>query len=138
MKALWRWFWRDPHQAVNRIILFVVGVVLLVASWLMPVQQAMTLVFGVLCAVTWAVSLDYVRAPWWRSAIGRGFMLRNTALAVLLSWIVTGTAGWIEFEDRGRVTAVLAAGLALTFLNFFLTLARKQHDEPYEDIEEVS
>lgn len=128
----------DPHKAINRAILVVVGVVLVAASWTMPVQQALTLVFGVLCAVTWAVSLDYARAPWWRSSIGRGFMLRNTALAVLLSWIVTGTAGWIDFEDRGRVTAVLAAFLVLTFLNFFLTLARKQHDEPYEESEEVS
>lgn len=137
MRRVWHWFWDEPHKAINRTLLLGAAALMVVMVSALAVDDAMTAVFVTLCALTWAVSLDYARAPWWKSEIGRGFMFRNTALAVLLSWIVAGLAGWVQFDGRGRVTAALAAILALTFLNFYLTLARKQYDEPYEDSEEA-
>lgn len=97
-----------------------------------PVGQALESMWLASAVLAWCISLSYARSGWWRNPFGRAFMLRNTAIAALLTWACALSLDLIDGDWSRRVLAALAALVAVAFLNFLLTLTRRQFEERHQ------
>lgn len=113
-------------RVASNAVVAVAAVALIGYVMSVPIGQGAEAVWVTCAVLAWCISLAYARSGWWRNAFGRAFMFRNTAIAVLMTWVSLRTLDVVTASWSQRATVVLTAVVTVAFLNFLLTLTRRQ------------